>query len=301
MSSTDRHPLPPAVVTQTPTQIQERSQKARNVFGRRGRSWAIVIAGQVVLVGAILAVWQWLAVSGTVNPLFIGEPVKIFQRLFVQLGIVQDSAAAVSTTIWPDVSSTLQGWFYGWILASITAIIVAFLVTRIAVIRNIIEPLTVAINGLPRIAFAPLFVLWFGIGVTGKVAMSFSIAFFVVFANTVAAIDGVDRDLALLAKVIGATERQTFTKFVFPGAIPTIFAGLELAAIFAMLGTVASELLAGSQGLGVKLALFGAQFQTNDYFATLTVLGVITLAITQILRMIRRRALRWKLLDDAAN
>ncbi|WP_427008721.1 ABC transporter permease [Pseudarthrobacter sp. H2] len=283
--------VPPATVAKSPSELSEKSKWARGVRQRKLKSTLLVLGGQVVLVAIVLGFWEWLAVSGTVNPLFIGQPTKIFQQLLVQLA---------TPAIWVDASSTVGGWFFGWVLASIVAIVFAFIVTRSAHVRNIIEPITVAINGLPRVAFAPLFVLWFGIGLTSKIAMSFSIAFFVVFANTLAAVDGVDRDQALLAKVIGATERQAFRKFILPGAIPTIFAGLELAAIFAMLGTVAGELLAGSEGLGVKLALYGSQFQTNDYFATLTILGVLSLLITQILRAIRRRALHWQTLDAAA-
>lgn len=286
--------MPPATVTRTPTEIKERSRRsrasARPARPRRGLS-ASVVAGQVGLVLIVLAVWELCAVTGYVDPLFIGRPTVIFQRLGAQL---------VSPTTYVDAASTVGGWFLGWVLASGVAIVFAFMITRSLWVREVIEPITVAINGLPRVAFAPLFVLWFGIGLTSKIAMSFSIAFFVVFANTLAAIDGVDRDHVLLAKVSGATSRQTFRKFVLPGAVPTIFAGLELGAIFAMLGTVAGELLAGSEGLGVKLSLYGSQFQTNDYFATLVILGALSLAITQILRAIRRKALHWKLLDSAA-
>lgn len=280
--------MPPATVAPSPTELSEERKHARNK--RQAKSIGLIVSGQVLLVLIVLGVWEWLAVTGTINPLFIGQPTKVIQQLFAQLS---------TQTVYVDALSTVAGWFLGWVLASITAVLFAYVVTRSNLLRNIIEPITVAINGLPRIAFAPLFVLWFGIGVASKVAMSFSIAFFVVFANTLAAIDGVDRDQTLLAKVIGATERQAFRKFILPGAIPTIFAGLELAAIFAMLGTVAGELLAGSEGLGVKLALYGTQFQTNDYFATLIILGVITLTITQILRAIRRRLLHWQILEDA--
>lgn len=281
----------PATVVRDPLHLSAKNtvdkRRRKQVFKKSG----VVLLGQVGLVVAVLGIWEWCARSGVINPLFIGRPTLILKQLWVQL---------TTPTTWNDAASTVGGWFLGWVLASFAAIIFAFIITRSETLRNIVEPITVAINGLPRVAFAPLFVLWFGIGLTSKIAMSFSIAFFVVFANTLAAIDGVDRDQALLAKVIGATPRQAFRKFVLPGAVPTIFAGLELAAIFAMLGTVAGELLAGSSGLGVKLALYGSQFQTNDYFATLTILGVISLLITQILRKIRKRTLHWQLLDESA-
>src|SRR5699024_7795860 len=131
----------------------------------------LIVSGQVLLVLIVLGVWEWLAVTGTINPLFIGQPTKVIQQLFAQLS---------TQTVYVDALSTVAGWFLGWVLASITAVLFAYVVTRSNLLRNIIEPITVAINGLPRIAFAPLFVLWFGIGVASKVAMSFSIAFFVV-------------------------------------------------------------------------------------------------------------------------
>lgn len=290
----DRQTAPaagPATVVRDPLYLSTENTANKRARAKLFKKSGTVAAGQIGLVVTVLGIWELCAVTGVVNQLFIGRPTLIFRQLWVQL---------TTPGTWNDVTSTVGGWFLGWLLAAIAAIVFAFLITRSDMLRNIVEPITVAINGLPRVAFAPLFVLWFGIGMTSKVAMSFSIAFFVVFANTLAAIDGVDRDQALLAKVIGASPRQAFRKFVLPGAIPTIFAGLELAAIFAMLGTVAGELLAGSSGLGVKLALYGSQFQTNDYFATLTILGVISLLITQTLRMIRRRTLHWQLLDESA-
>ena len=152
-------------------------------------------------------------------------------------------------------------------------------------------------NSLPRVALAPLILLWFGIGMSSKVALSFSLAFFVVASNTRAGIESAEADRLLLARVLGATNLQTFMKFILPGAVPNIITGLQLGFIFGMLATVAGEMIAGQNGLGVRLQYFASAFRMNEYFATLVILVVGTTAFSSLLSLLRRHLLRWQLTE----
>jgi NitT/TauT family transport system permease protein len=127
-----------------------------------------------------------------------------------------------------------------------------------------------------------------------KIVLAASITFFVTFYATMVGVDSVDRDHLLLAKALGASRSQVFLKFVIPSAIPSIFAGLQLGFVYGMLGTVAGEMLAGYAGLGVVLTRQAALFQMDGYFATLTILAILTTAISGILEIVKRRLLRWQ-------
>jgi NitT/TauT family transport system permease protein len=244
-----------------------------------------VILGCAGVVVAFLLLWEWAVAAGMADSVLVGRPSQIatsLRVLVLEKGILGDALA------------TFIGTTVGWVLASIAAIVVAFALASVPYLRAIFDPIFVALNSLPRIALAPIFLLWFGIGMESKIALSASLAFFVVLANTWAGIDSVDDDTLLLSRVLGATRWQRSVKFVIPSAVPGIFTGLELGFIFGMLATIGGEMISGQNGLGVRLQYFAASFQTNDYFATLLVLVVMATFITWGLRRVRVRLLRWQ-------
>jgi NitT/TauT family transport system permease protein len=241
--------------------------------------------GWIVLFAAIVTVWQVAAKTGIVDPIFSGVPSDIGRSFLSQLTGEVLKVDAVYTTV---------GSLIGFIVASALAIIIAFALSQSTYLFRVIEPFFTAMNSLPRVALAPLFLLWFGIGLTSKIVLAGSLAFFVVFSNTIAGIEGVDSDHITVARTMGATRAQVFRSVVIPSAVPSIFTGLELGYIYGMLGTVAGEMLAGEHGLGVRLQYFASAFATNDYFATLLLLIFITMTIAWILRRIRMRLLEWQ-------
>jgi NitT/TauT family transport system permease protein len=142
--------------------------------------------------------------------------------------------------------------------------------------------------------FAPLFLLLFGIGCAGNLTLAASITFFVTFYNTMVGVDLVGRGIIINKRALGASRLQLFLKFVVPSAVPSIFTGLQLGFVYGMLGTVASEMLAGEAGLGVVLTRQANLFQMNGYYATLALLGIMTTTISTLLELIRVRLLRWQ-------
>lgn len=250
----------------------------------QGRWWSVPLGWAVVLI-TVLVLWQLSAEFKWTNPIFTGRPTGIAQEFWLGITGPLLSTDAVMTTV---------GAVTGWLGASVLAIIAAFALTESPYLYRVLDPFITALNSLPRVALAPLFLLWLGIGMTTKIAMAASLAFFVVFSATIAGIQGVNSDHTLVARTMGASKSEVFRKIVIPSAVPSIFAGLELGFIYGMLGTVAGEMLAGSNGLGVRLQYFASSFNMNGYFAALLLLVIITMIIAAGLRRTRLWLLRWQ-------
>jgi NitT/TauT family transport system permease protein len=249
------------------------------------RKRMLVICGWIGVVVVVGGGWQYAATHGLMNPVFTGLPTRI---------VAAFGASIIGPPLLVDARATLTAALIGSSVASFFGIAVAFVLAQSEVWRRIFNPYFTVLNGLPRVALAPLFLLWFGIGPMSKIMLAASITFFVTFYNTMAGVDSVDRDHLLLARALGASRVQVFLKFVVPSAVPSIFAGLQLGFVYGMLGTVASEMLAGEAGLGVLLTRQAALFQMDEYFATLMLLALATTAISGTLEIVRQHLLKWQ-------
>ena len=147
---------------------------------------------------------------------------------------------------------------------------------------------------MPRIALAPLFLIWFGLGIGSKIAIGFSLTFFIVLTNTVAGGRGVNPDHIMLAQTLGASEHQIFRKFILPSAVPVIFNGLRLGLIFALLGVIGGEIIASEHGLGQTLQILASSFKTNGVFGVIILLALIGMGITWGMTALEHWLLRWR-------
>lgn len=258
--------------------------KARRMSGAEGQTAKVVLSWIIITV-TLLGSWEWAGKHGYLHPIFFSYPSAIWQAL-VQ-GVRGD-------LITHDLRYTLMAVFLGFAGASVAGIATAFLLAQSRFAQRVVGPFLVALNSLPRVALAPLFVMWFGIGLLSHLLMAASLTFFVVLANTSAGIEGIDQDHKLLARLQGASRWQTFRLFTIPSALPSIFVGLELGFIFGMLGTVSGEMIVGEHGLGVRLQKDAGMFNTAGYFATLFVLILISALLSIITQSLKRRLLKWQ-------
>lgn len=245
----------------------------------------LVWSGRLLILLVICGIWELAARRGWANPVFIGIPSQI------ALDFIRALTGPVLTL---DARATVVATLIGFAIAAAAGIVMAMVLTQVPVLDEMMQPFLTALNSMPRVALAPLFVMWFGVGAESKVALSASLVFFVVLLNTMAGIQGVDRDHLALARSLGAKPVEIFIKIKLPSAIPSIFAGMELGMIYGFLGTVAGEMLAGERGIGVRLQEYSGLFKTNEFFAALVLLVTITTTITVVLRVIRQRLLRWQ-------
>lgn len=157
-----------------------------------------------------------------------------------------------------------------------------------------LEPYLTILNAMPRLALAPLFLLWFGLGLGSKIAVGTSLSFFVVLAATVAGIRSVSADHLTLSRSLGATPTQLFTQVTLPSAVPVIASGLRLGLIYSMLGVIGAELLAAEHGLGQTLAFLQSTFNMNGVMALLLLLATIGLIVVQGMTWFERSLLKWQ-------
>lgn len=251
----------------------------------RARRQLIVWGGRFLLFAVFCSFWEIAAQRNWMSPVFIGVPSKI---------AIEYLHAFTGRLVAVDAVATIVSTLTGFVIATIAGILMAMLLTQVTILDEMLQPFLTALNSMPRIALAPLFVMWFGIGFESKVALSASLVFFVVLLNTMAGIQGVDRDHIALARSLGAKNWSIFFKIKIPSAIPSIFAGIELGVVYGFLGTTAGEMLAGEAGIGVRLQEYSGLFKTNEFFAALLLLVTITTVLSVLLRRIRRRLLHWQ-------
>lgn len=229
---------------------------------------------------------SWEAVSGRlVQELFIGKPTEIAVVLWEWLS---------SGFIFEHLFVTLQETALGFIFGSLAGIGVGFLLGRFVFLGRAFDPIISALYALPKLALAPLFVLWFGIGLSMKIAMGAVIVFFLVFYNTFHGVRDVDADLIDVSRVLGANRREVLRKVVLPSSLPMIYVGLRMAVPYSLIGAVVGEIIAANRGLGWLIAFSAGQFRTNDVFAGLIILMVLAVGMNIMLSTSERYSLRWK-------
>lgn len=244
------------------------------------------LMAQLAFAAALIGAWELAAAQGWLNPVFFGRPSGV-AAFFWQQGVMTHG-------LWQDLGWTLLSAWLSFAAGTTLALLVGLLFALVPALETFFSPYLTALNAIPRIALAPLFILWFGLGIASKVAIGTSLVFFIVLGSTVAGMRGVDPDHVTMARTFGATPARVLFGIVLPGAVPVIFSGLRLALIFAMLGVVGSEIIASEHGLGQRLAYLSATFDVNGVLGVLVVLATIGVATTELMNRLERRLLAWR-------
>lgn len=245
-----------------------------------------VFLAQILALAVFFALWEWVARTRWIDPLFIGQPTKIFaflyEALFVDHKILQES-------VW-----TLGSTAAAFVLGSLAGLALGLLFVVYPIVEKFLDPLLHALNSLPRIALAPLFLLWFGLGPASKIALGFSLTVFIVLNSTVAGARSVDSDWLTLSRMLGASKATVFLKVTLASAVPTIFSGLRLGLIYALLGVIGGEIIASQHGLGQLLTYLAGTFDTNGVMAVLIFLALLGTLLTKAMSLLEHHLLRWK-------
>jgi NitT/TauT family transport system permease protein len=164
-------------------------------------------------------------------------------------------------------------------------------------VSRLLNPYLYALNALPKVALAPLFVLWFGLGIDSKIALAAALVLFLVFLNTFAGVRQVDQDLIDAARLMKATRTQIIRKVIVPSALSWLFVGLRVAVPYALIGAVIGEMIASNRGLGYLVQFSGAQFDTAGVFAVLIVIALLAMALNFVVDIVERRLERWRIVS----
>jgi NitT/TauT family transport system permease protein len=244
------------------------------------------LIGHTLFIVLFILVWEQAAMRGLLEPTFFGRPSGIASYLWK--GFVTEGR------LWLELGYTLLGAGISFLGGSLCAIALGLVFMEFPRFHRAAEPYLTLVNAMPRIALVPLFLLWFGLGIGSKVAVGFSLTFFIVLSATIAGIRGVDRDHLVLSRSFGATPSQIFFKVTLPSAVPVIFSGIRLGLIFALLGVVGAELIAAEHGLGQTLAYLQATFSMDGVMALLLLLALIGLGATALMNKLERTLLVWQ-------
>ncbi|MGE0717349.1 MAG: ABC transporter permease [Alphaproteobacteria bacterium] len=245
--------------------------------------WATRLA---VAAGA-LGFWEWA--SGTIiDPFWVSSPSQVFERLreWVATG-----------SIWFHLGITLQETIAGFVCGSLVGMSLGFLLGRNEFLGRVLDPFILSIYSLPKVALAPLFILWFGIGMSAKIVLSAVIVFFLVFYNTYAGVRDADQDLIDVVRLMKGKRRHVLMIAVIPSAMVWVFTGLKIAVPYALIGAVVGEMMASNKGLGHLIEGSAGQFDTAGVFAALFVLMIISTTLHELLNRLEPVVLRWKLVN----
>lgn len=236
----------------------------------------------LILVVMLVLVWE-AAVRGLDIPRFLlPAPTEIAQLAYEEWGLIQMHAVQ---TIWSILT--------GYVAAVAFALAVSALMIRFPILERLIMPIFVALQSVPKIAIAPLILVWVGAGTGSKILVVASIAFFPVVINTMVGFHEVDRGLRDVFRSVAATERQMFLRLRLPYAVPYIFAGLRIATTLAVLGAIVAEWLAASNGLGYLVLSGSFNFNTARSFAAIIALAIIGTTFFAAMSALER-ALVWR-------
>ena len=203
-------------------------------------------------------------------------------------------ALALANTHYLDNAlTTLSEALLGFLLAAFAGVALGALIAQFPLLEKTLYPYLIAIQTTPKIAVAPLFIMWFGFGMTSKVIIAGTIAFFPILVNVISGLRSTDPARIELMRSLRATRWQIFTMVRLPGALPMIFAGLNVAIIFSILGAIVGEFLGSRKGLGNAIMQMNVNLDTAGVFATLFVLSMIGVSLHLLMGYLQRKALFW--------
>lgn len=265
------------------------------VGGRSASAWTAETARRIGsalpafgLVVLLLCLWQAAIEVGLVSEILVPKPWDVATQTWdIGVNIVEGGYVREAFLV------TAQEILYGFAIAAGAGIVLGYVIADSKLGRQAVLPLLVAVNSVPKVALAPVFVAWLGFGMSSKVVMAAFISFFPVVVATAAGFNSTDESALDLFRANQASRRQTVVKLKLPAAMPFIIAGLRTAAVFAVVGAVIGEFLGGSGGLGELVRQASNTLDMDRVFGYIVYLSILGMAMYGIVSLIERRVDRW--------
>ena len=240
---------------------------------------------QALLGIAIVGSWQALSDAGKLDKFFFSRPSDIAARLLQWLR---------TGSIWPHLITTIEEAALAFIIGASAGVILGFGLARMPRLGALLDPYIRVVNALPRVVLAPIFLLWFGLGIWSKVALGVTVVFFIVFFNTHQGVREVDKVVVNNARMLGASEWQLVRHVLIPSAMTWVFSSLNISVGFAMIAVVVGEYLGAARGVGYLISQAEGTFDTTGVFAGMAVLSAVVLLVGWGVGRLERWLLRWK-------
>ena len=251
----------------------------------RGDSWVALVVPPVIATLVLLGIWELVSSSGMVDEIILPAPSSIADAMGRIIG-----ESFFWNATWVTTQEALIGFGAGvliaWILGTLIGLFRGFSLA--------VYPPVVAFQIMPRVALAPVFLTWFGFGITSKIVMAATICFFPVLVNTILGMQGVSKDARALMRSLGASKWEEYRKLLLPASLPAIFASLKVAVALALIGAIVAEFLGASEGMGVLLREFSFQLRIAESFAVLVALSLLGLVLYGLAALLESRLIFWR-------
>jgi NitT/TauT family transport system permease protein len=251
---------------------------ARNLWTKRLLSWITPLVGVIVF----LLVWQIGVMAFNIPAYFLPTPTRILEEAVKEI-------SKLITHGWVTVYEMLAGYF----LAVGIGVPLAIAITSWRRFDEFVTPTMLFFQVVPKIALAPLFIVWFGVGITPKILVAFLVSFFPIVIDTAVGLRSIAPEMIDLARSMGASQMQIFREFRLPTSLPYLFSGLKVAATLSVAGAVVGEFVGSDKGLGYLLLVTNSNMQTALMFATIVVLTIIGLIFFYVIEFLESLLIPW--------
>ena len=250
-----------------------------------GRIFDRPLTRQLIGLAVLLTVWQLAANAGWLNPLYMPSPLKIWAALVQLFG---------SGSIWPHLEATFAAALGGLAIGVIVGVILGAAAAILPVIAELLEPVMILLNAVPRVVLAPLFVIWLGIGLASKVALSFMLVAVLIFFTVYTGIRQVDRKLVERVITLGGGRGTLLREVYLPSVTAWVLGNLKVAVGFAFTGAVVGEFVAATKGLGYLLSFAQSTYNAALMLALVLVIMAFVLVIFACSEWLEKRLTRWR-------
>jgi NitT/TauT family transport system permease protein len=259
------------------------------LFGRRGarRRWTVT-AVRVLLIAAWLGSWE-LAARTVIDPFYYSMPSQIWQRL---VDWFTDGTSQGS--IWSNMAVTLEEAVLGFVIGTLAGVVLGVVLGRARFLSDVLAPFIKGANAIPRIVLASLFVIWFGLGMSSKVATAFVLVFFAVFFNSFQGAREVDKVLVDNARILGAGRWALMRTVILPSATSWILASMHVAFGFALIGAIVGEFTGADKGLGLLINHSQGNFDAAGIYAGMLITTVLALVAEWLITQLELRLTSWR-------
>ncbi len=246
---------------------------------------------RVLLLVGLIAAWHLLVKWAVLPAFFFGEPVLVWQRVWQWFA---------SGEIYPHLLTTITETLLAFVLGSSLGLVVGLWLALNPTASSLLEPYVKALNSMPRVILAPIFAVWFGLGIWSKVALGVTIVFFIVFFNVYQGVKEVSPVVLANARMLGANARQLLRTVYLPSATSWVFSSLHTSVGLAFVGVVVGEYLGSARGIGYLILQAEGVFDINTVYAGILVLTVLALMLDGLVGLLERTVYRWRATPTAA-
>lgn len=254
---------------------------------RNRPEWICVPLTLVFAIGG----WEWYVKAYQVSPVILPPPSHIVSALYSGLA---------SGVYLKALAVTLQAIVLGFLLSATAAFVLGTLISQMRLLEATIYPYVVALQTLPKIAIAPLILVWVGLGIESKIIIAALVSFFPMLVNTITGLKSASADKLELMHALTASHSKTFFLVKLPEALPYIFAGLQIGIVLAVLGAIVGEFVGAKAGLGYLIIQMNYTMDVAGMFAVLVILGVMGVALNVLIAAVRKRVIFWQRTDVSA-